>query len=107
MKLYYSLVDSHINHSIVIYDGASERDIKPIRVVGMMMILYVNQDDHNIPEIGTHDLHIWNILSVLKFHEVYNYNFLKFVRFAMNDKPKLFEEFDEPHLSLQYYHARG
>ena len=51
----------------------------------------VEQDIHNIPEIGTRKL--YRTTSVLKLHDVYNYNFLKFIRFAMNDRPRLFEEF--------------
>ena len=32
---------------------------------------------------------------------------LKLIRFAMNNRPKLFEEFYEPHLSLQNDHTRN
>ena len=38
---------------------------------------------------------------------MYNYNLPKFIRFTMNDRPRLFEEFYEPHLSLQNDHTRN
>ena len=65
---YYSLVYSHINQSMV---------IKPIRVVAnkvLHIILAFKQDDHNNPEMSTHKL--YRTLSVLKLHDVYNYNLL-------------------------------
>ena len=46
-------------------------------------------------------------MSVLKLHDLYNYDLLKYIRFAMNDRPKLFEELYEPHLSLQNYYTRN
>ena len=52
--LYYSLVYSHIYQSIVIWAGASENNIKSIRVVVNRIprkILQADQDDHNIPGI--------------------------------------------------------
>ena len=104
MALYYSLVSSHINKSIVIWGGASENNIKHVRVFVnkiLLIILHVKQDDHNISEIGTHEL--YRTLSVLKPHDVYNYNLLKYIRFTMNDGPRLLEKFYEPHLSLQNY----
>ena len=88
--------------------GASQNNIKHVRVVInkiFRIILHVKQDDQNIPEIGVHEL--YRTLSVLKLYDVYSYNLLKFIRFAMNDRPKLFEEFYEPHLSLQNYHTRN
>ena len=40
-------------------------------------------------------------------HDMHNFNLLKFIKFAMTDRPRLlFEEFHEPHLSLQNYHTR-
>ena len=45
--------------SIVIWGGASENNINSICVVVnkiLRIILYVTQDDHNIPEIGTYAL---------------------------------------------------
>ena len=38
---------------------------------------------------------------------MYNNDFLKFIRFAMNDKPMLFEEFYELTLFLQNYYTRN
>ena len=55
MTLYYSLVYSHINQSVVIWGGASEKNIKHVRVVVnkiLLIILHVKQNDHNVPEIG-------------------------------------------------------
>ena len=69
------------------------------------MILQVKQDDHNIPEIGTHQL--YTTLSVLKLYDVYNYNLLKFIRFAMNDRFQIFEKISEPLLCLQNYYSRN
>ena len=46
-------------------------------------------------------------LCLLKLCDVYNYDLLKFIRFAMSDRPKLFEEFYEPHLSRQNHHIRN
>ena len=43
----------------------------------------------------------------LRLHDVHNYYLLKFIRFTMNDRTKLFEEFHELHLSLQNYHTRN
>ena len=60
MTLYYSLVYSHLNQSIVVWGGASENNIKHVRVVVKKIhriILHVKQYDHNIPEIGTHELY--------------------------------------------------
>ena len=48
MTLHYSLVYSHINQSIVIWSVASRCNI-------LRIILHVEQDDYNIPEIGTHE----------------------------------------------------
>ena len=59
--------------------------------------------DHNITQIGTHEL--YRTVSILKLHDVYNYNLLKFIGFAMNDRSRLFEEFYEPNLYLQNYHT--
>ena len=90
--LYYSFVYSHLNQSIVIWGGASENSIRPVRCVVnkiLRIFFHVWQDDHNIPEIGTHGLYI--TLSGLKLHDVYNYILLKFTRFPMNDRPELFE----------------
>ena len=51
MTLYYSLVYSHLNQSIVIWGGASENNIKHVRVAVnkiLRIILHVKLGDHNI-----------------------------------------------------------
>ena len=60
----------------------------------------VKQEDHNIQEIGIHELAIHIELCPFKLHDVCSYNSFNFIRFTMNDRPKLIEEFYEPHLSL-------
>ena len=57
--------------------------------------------------MGTHEL--YRTLSVLKLCDVYkyNYNLLKFIRFTINGKPKLFGEFYETHLCFLNYHTRN
>ena len=97
-------------HSIYMFADVSRRlsRIRGVRVVVnkiFRILLNVKQDDHNIPEIGIHEL--YRTLSVLRLYDVYNYNLLIFIIFAMNNRSKLFEEFFEPHLSLQNYHARN
>ena len=60
MTLNYSLVYSHINQSVVIRGGASESNIKHVRVVVnkiLRIIFHVKHDDHKIPEISTHELY--------------------------------------------------
>ena len=92
----------------MILGGAFENNIKYVCVVVnkiLCILLHVKQDDYNIPEIGTHEL--YRSLSVLKFHDVCNYNLLKIIRFAMKDRSKLFEKIYEPHLSLQNYYTRN
>ena len=44
---------------------------------------------------------------MLKLHDACNSNLLKCIRFAMNDRPKLFEEFYEPQIYLYNYHTRN
>ena len=90
------------------YSFASENNIKHIRVVvnkNVRIILHVKQNYPYISEIGTHELN--SALFVLKFHDVYNFNLHKFIKFAMNERPKLFEEYYELHFVLQYYHTRN
>ena len=61
LTLYYSLVYSHINLPIVIWGGAFENNIKPIRVVVnkiLRRISHIKQDDHNLPDICTHEQYI-------------------------------------------------
>ena len=55
----------------------------------------------------TISMQLYRTLSVFKLHGVYNYNLLKFIRFVMNYRLTLFEEFYEPHLSLQNYHRKN
>ena len=69
------------------------------------MLRVIKQDDHNIQEISAHE--IYRTLFVSKLYFVYNYNLLRFIRFAMDDRPMLFEQFYEPHLSLQNYYTRN
>ena len=58
MTLYYSLVYSHINQSIVIWSGASENNIKNVRVVVKKILRIIFQgkkDKLNISEIRIHE----------------------------------------------------
>ena len=44
--------------------------------------------------------YLYRTFSVFKLHDVYNYDVLTFITFAMNDRPRLFEEFYEPRTLL-------
>jgi hypothetical protein len=92
VTLYYSLAYSKLIQSIIIWGGASNNVIRPLKVIInkiMRVILGVKYNANNIPSVGTIDM--YRRLEILQYEDVYRYFLLKFIRDAMYGNSDFFD----------------
>ena len=104
LTLYYSIAYSQLIQSIVIWGGATDDRINPIKVKMnniLRTILNVKRDLNNIPMM--HVIDMYECLEILQYHDVYNYFLLKFVRDAQYCNYAVFDRYYS-HLLPQHNH---
>jgi hypothetical protein len=108
VTLYHSLAYSQLIQSIIIWGGATNQQIQPVKVILnniLRNILGVKYDLNHVPLMHVDEM--YDTLRLLQFDEVYKYFLLKFIRDAKFLNTEIYQRYFVPLIPSAIHYTRN